>query len=79
MITTYSEEDYILFFLAIALFLGGLALLGIIIECLGNRKARRQEDKLHSLNRREEWHRQHNTYLAKMQEVLDSIEGRHGV
>lgn len=72
----YGPQDYILFFLAIALFLGGLALLGAILEWQEKRKVKRQEYQLHRLNRREEWHRQHNTYLTKMQEVLDSVEGR---
>lgn len=74
----YSPQDYILFFSAIALFLGGLALLGTIIEWLEKRKAKRQEYQLHRLNRREDWRRQHNTYLAQMQEVLESVEGRKG-
>lgn len=74
----YGPQDYILFFSAIALFLGGLALLGVIIEWLEKRKAKRQEYQLHRLNRREDWRRQHNTYLAQMQEVLESVEGRKG-
>lgn len=74
----YGPQDYILFFSAITLFLGGLALLGTIIEWLEKRKAKWQEYQLHRLNRREDWRRQHNTYLAQMQEVLESVEGRKG-
>ncbi|MCI8921143.1 MAG: hypothetical protein HFE88_04620 [Acutalibacter sp.] len=74
----YSPQDYILFFSAIALFLGGLALLGAIIAWREKKKAKRQEYQLHRLNRREDWRRQHNTYLAQMQEVLESVEGRKG-
>lgn len=72
----YEPQDYILFFLAIALFLGSLSLLGAIIEWQEKRKARRYERQLHSLNRREDWRRQHDAYLAKMQEVLEAVEGR---
>ncbi|RKJ41955.1 hypothetical protein D7X94_00290 [Acutalibacter sp. 1XD8-33] len=74
----YGPQDYILFFLALALFLGGLALLGTIIEWQENRKAKRQERQLHRLNRREDSHRRHANYLAQMQEVLESVEGRKG-
>ena len=74
----YSPQDYILFFSAIALFLGGLALLGAIIAWREKKKAKRQEYQLHRLNRREDWRRQHNTYLAQMQEVLESVVGRKG-
>ena len=74
----YSPQDYILFFSAIALFLGGLALLVAIIAWREKKKAKRQEYQLHRLNRREDWRRQHNTYLAQMQEVLESVEGRKG-
>ena len=74
----YGPQDYILFFSAVALFLGGLALLGAIIDWLEKREAKRQEYQLHRLNRREDWRRQHNTYLAQMQEVLESVEGRKG-
>ena len=66
----YGPQDYILFFLALALFLGGLALLGTIIEW--------RERQLHWLNRREDFHRRHANYLAQMQEVLESVEGRKG-
>lgn len=72
----YGPQDYILFFLAIALFLGGLALLGAIVEWQENRKAKWREHQLHNLNRREEWRRRHANYLAHMQEMLDSVEGR---
>lgn len=48
----YTPQDYLLFFLAIALFLGGLALLGTIIEWRENRKAKQRERQLHNLNRR---------------------------
>lgn len=72
----YTTQGYILFFLAIALFLGGLALLGVIIEWQEKRKAKRREYQLHRLNRRADWRRQHNTYLAQMQEVLESVERR---
>lgn len=74
----YGSQDYILFFLALALFLGGLALLGTIIEWQEDRKAKRQEYRLHRLNRREDFRRRHNTYLAQMQEMLESVEGRKG-
>ena len=72
----YGPQDYILFFLALALFLGGLALLGTIIEWRENRKAKRQAHRLHRLIRREDFHRRHANYLAQMQEVLESVEGR---
>ena len=74
----YGPQDYILFFLALALFLGGLALLGTIIEWRENKKAKRQEHRLHRLNRREDFHRRHANYLAQMQEVRESVEGRKG-
>ncbi len=74
----YGPQDYILFFSAIALFLGGLALLGTIIDWLEKRKTKRQEYKLHRLNRREDFRRRHASYLAQMQEVLESVEGRKG-
>lgn len=74
----YGPQDYILFFLAIALFLGGLALLGTFIEWQEKRKAKRQERQLHRLNRREDFRRRHASYLAQMQEVLESVEGRKG-
>jgi hypothetical protein len=74
----YGPQDYILFFLALALFLGSLALLGTIIEWRENRKAKRQEYQLRRLNRREDFRRRHASYLAQMQEVLESVEGRKG-
>ncbi len=74
----YGPQDYILFFLALALFLGGLALLGTIIEWREDRKSKRRERQLHWLNRREDFHRRHANYLAQMQEVLESVEGRKG-
>ena len=74
----YGPQDYSLFFSAIALFLGGLALLGTIIDWLEKRKTKRQEYKLHRLNRREDFRRRHASYLAQMQEVLESVEGRKG-
>ena len=74
----YTPQDYLLFFLAIALFLGGLALLGTSIEWRENRKAKRRERQLHNLNRREDFRRRHASYLAQMQEVLESVEGREG-
>ncbi len=74
----YGPQDYILFFLALAIFLGGLALLGTIIEWRENRKAKRQERQLHNLNRREDFRRRHTSYLAQMQEMLESVEGRKG-
>ncbi len=70
----YTNEDYILFFLAIALFLGGLALLGAVIEWHEKRQAERRERRLRSLNRHEELRRRHNNYLAQMHEVLESID-----
>lgn len=76
--TVYTTQDYILFLLAIVLFPSGLALLGTIIAWREKRKAKRQEYQLHRLNRREDWRRQHNTYLAQMQEVLENVEGRKG-
>lgn len=72
----YTSQDYILFFLALVLCLGGLALLGAIVEWRENRKAKQREYQLHNLNRREEWRRRHTNYLAHMQEMLDSVEGR---
>lgn len=72
----YTPQDYLLFFLAIALFLGGLALLGTTIEWRENRKAKRRERQLHNLNRREDFRRKHASYLAQMQEVLESVERR---
>ena len=39
----YTPQDYLLFFLALALFLGGVALLGTFIEWRENRKAKRQD------------------------------------
>ena len=74
----YTPQDYLLFFLAIVLFLGGLALLGTSIEWRGNRKAKRRERQLHNLNRREDFRRRHASYLAQMQEMLESVEGRKG-
>ena len=74
----YTPQDYLLFFLAIVLFLGGLALLGTIIEWRENRKAKRRERQLHNLNRREDFRRRHASYLAQMQEMLESVEGRKG-
>ena len=56
----------------------GLALLGTIIEWRENRKAKQREHQLHNLNRREEFHRRHASYLAQMQEMLESVEGRKG-
>ena len=38
----YTPQDYLLFFLAIALFLGGLALLGSIIEWRENKETKRR-------------------------------------
>lgn len=72
----YTPQDYLLFFLAVALFLGGLALLGTIIEWRENRKAKRRERQLHNLNRREDFRRRHASYLAQMQEMLGSVDGR---
>ncbi len=72
----YTPQDYILFFLTIALFLGGLALLGTIIEWRENRKAKRREYQLHNLNRREDIRRRCDSYLAQTQKVLDGVEGR---
>lgn len=72
----YTPQDYLLFFLALALFLGGLALLGTIIEWRENRKAKRRERQLHNLNRREDFRRRHASYLAQMQEMLGSVDGR---
>lgn len=72
----YTSQDYILFFLALVLCLGSLALLGAIVEWQENRKAKQREYQLHNLNRREEWRRRHANYLAHMQEMLDSVEGR---
>lgn len=69
----YTREDYILFFLAIVLIFGGLALLGAVIEWREKRKAIRRERQLRSLNRREEMQRRHKVYLAQMNEVLDSV------
>lgn len=66
----YTNEDYILFFLAIALFLLGLPLMGAIMKWWEKRKAERREYQLHTLNHREEWRRRHNIYLARMREVL---------
>ncbi|MCI9192012.1 MAG: hypothetical protein HFE92_01265 [Acutalibacter muris] len=74
----YTPQDYLLFFLAIVLFLGGLALLGTSIEWRENRKAKRRERQLHNLNRREDFRRRHASYLAQMQEMLESVEGRKG-
>ena len=74
----YTPQDYLLFFLAIALFLGGLALLGTTIEWRENRKAKQRERQLHNLNRREDFRRRHASYLAQMQEMLESVEGRKG-
>ena len=72
----YTPQDYILFFLTIALFLGGLALLGTIIEWRENRKAKRREYQLHNLTRREDIRRRCDSYLAQTQKVLDGVEGR---
>lgn len=74
----YTAQDYILFFLAIILFLGGLALLGAIIEWRDKRLAKRRELQLKNLNRREEWRRQHTAYIAHMEEVLERVEGGKG-
>ncbi len=74
----YTTQDYILFCLAIILFLGGLALLGTIIEWQEKRKAKRRELQLRNLNRREEWRRQHTAYIAHMEEVLERVEGGEG-
>lgn len=74
----YGPQDYILFFLAIILFLGGLALLGAIIEWRDKRLAKRRELQLKNLNRREEWRRQHTAYIAHMEEVLERVEGGKG-
>lgn len=70
----YTQEDYILFFLAIALCLGGLALMGAIVEWQENRKAKRRERQLHNLNHWEDLRHRHNNYLTKMREVLESAE-----
>lgn len=72
----YTCEDYILFALAIIVILGGLGLLGTIIEWRENRKAKRQEYQLHNLNHREDFRRRHSNHLAQMQEVLERAEGR---
>lgn len=68
-----TQEDYILFFLAIALFLFGLALLGAIIKWRERQAAKRRKQQLRNLNRREDWRRQHNAYIAHMEEVLGSV------
>ena len=39
----YTPQDYLLFFLAIALFLGVLALLGTVIDWREDRKTRQRE------------------------------------
>ena len=72
----YTPQDYILFFLTIALFLGGLALLGPIIEWRENRKAKRREYQLTAPLRREDIRRRCDSYLAQTQKVLDGVEGR---
>ena len=72
----YPPQDYLLFFLAIALFLGVLALLGTVIDWREDRKTRQRERWLHSLNRREDLRRQCDSYLARTQEILASVEGR---
>ena len=74
----YGPQYYILFCLAIILFLSGLALLGTIVEWQEKRKARRRELQLRNLNRREEWRRQHTAYIAHMEEVLERVEGGKG-
>jgi len=69
----YTSEDYFLFYLALILFFGILALLDGIIEWREKRKAIRRERQLRSLNRREEMQRRHKVHLAQMNEVLDSV------
>ena len=72
----YTPQDYLLFLLAIVLILGGLPLLGTLVEWRENRKAKRREYQLHNLNRREDIRRRCDSYLDQTQKVLAGIEGR---
>ncbi len=76
---TYSGGDYILFYLAIILFFGGLALLGAIIEWQEKREAKKRQHQLRCLNHCEELRRRHNAYMAQMNEALDSLNRGHSL
>lgn len=70
----YYREDCMSLVVVLTLFFFALGLLGAVIEWREDRKARRQEQQFKALNRREDLHRRHDNYLAKMQEVLGSVE-----
>ena len=57
----YTPQDYLLFFLAIALFLGVLALLGTVIDWREDRKTRQRD--AHRTNKNE--HHRHAVALQK--------------
>lgn len=71
----YTDEDYILFFLAIILAFGGLALLGAIIEWWEKRQAQKKfrEDNKQAFQLPR---RRSKTYVQEWDEVLESLQGK---
>lgn len=70
----YTAQDYILFYLSIALFWGGLALLGAIIEW---REGRQQAREFMEENRRKFQlpRRRRVSYVQEWEEILENRKG----
>lgn len=70
----YSAEDYILFFLAVILFFGVLALLGAIIEHRENRQAwKKYQEENRQFFRAPK--RQGRSYVQEWDEILEKRKG----
>ena len=70
----YTNQDYILFILALVLFMLGLALIDLLIKLQERWTIRKSELKLRNLNRYEDLRRRHRSFLADMDMVLAKVE-----
>ncbi len=70
----YTNQDYILFILALILFILGLALIDLLIKLQERWALRQNKSKLQSLNRYEDLRRRHSNFLTDMGRVLAETE-----
>ena len=70
----YTNQDSILFILALVLFMLGLALIDLLIKLQESWALKQNKRKLQSLNRYEDLRRRHKSFLAGMSRVLAELQ-----